>query len=431
LSNPLINRVLESLGKTSGGATIIKNEENTGVNRDFCALGEESSHRHRFVYYVTGRGFGHATRTIEVCKHLLEAGHEVCICSTVPEYVFKRELPRLHFRHCEMDTSVIQHDALTVAREGSLEHYFKRIHRNREEILEREARFLEECDPDCVVVDAAPLACVAGKLAGKPVACVTNFRWDHVYQGLLDSLSPEEELSDNYQDMIDQIVEDYHMVDEWLKLPSHHPMPEVEEGGVRKGPKVCEVPLVVRRPHRGRHQARKEINLPPDYHHLAILSVGDHDHPEAWNLKDEYLPDGWRCLVIGLNDRQVKLGSKFHMVCRDAYIPDLMMAADVIVGKLGYSTMAELLCCKRPCVYFSREHWLEERYLIDLLNKNGVVIPMPSEDFIEGKWASYLEEAIEMNAISEREYRECCDGGKVVAGILEQMAETRKIHKNK
>lgn len=27
------------------------------------------------VYYCTGHGLGHATRSIEICKHLVAAGH--------------------------------------------------------------------------------------------------------------------------------------------------------------------------------------------------------------------------------------------------------------------------------------------------------------------------------------------------------------------
>jgi len=380
------------------------------------------------VYYVTGRGYGHATRSIEVCKYLIDAGHDVCICSPVPEYVFKRELPSLRYRFCEIDTAVIQHDATTVARKASLELYFQQIHQNRESLLEQELSFLEESDPDCVVVDAAPLACVAGKRAGKPVAIVTNFLWDFIYRGLLDSLHASEkfqELKEKYEPMLDQIFQDYAQADELLRLPGHHPMQQ-DQGILAGGTALTDVPLVVRRPHRTRQQARREIALPPDYHHLAILSVGDHEHPVAWDLKDEFLPPGWRCLVIGLNEREIELGNKFHLVHRDAYIPDIFMAADVVLGKIGYSTMAELLCCHRPSIYVSRAHWAEEHFLVDMLNKHGVILQMPKADFLKGNWAPFLEEAIEMNVINQREFRECCDGGKVVAGILEQMAEKWK-----
>jgi hypothetical protein len=47
------------------------------------------------AYYCTGHGLGHATRSIEVCKHLVERGHTVTVITGAPARVFLREV-----RHC-------------------------------------------------------------------------------------------------------------------------------------------------------------------------------------------------------------------------------------------------------------------------------------------------------------------------------------------
>eukprot|EP00639_Heterosigma_akashiwo_P000598 CAMPEP_0194581420 /NCGR_PEP_ID=MMETSP0292-20121207/14883_1 /TAXON_ID=39354 /ORGANISM="Heterosigma akashiwo, Strain CCMP2393" /LENGTH=417 /DNA_ID=CAMNT_0039435147 /DNA_START=190 /DNA_END=1443 /DNA_ORIENTATION=- len=394
----------------------------------------EEHERLRIVYYVTGRGFGHATRAIEICRHLIEEGHDVCICSTVPEYFFKNELPDILYRECEVDTAVIQHDAMTVSRKESLELYYSHIHEKRDEILQREKEFLEVARPDCVAVDAAPVALAAAAAAGRPAALVSNFRWDYIYRGILASLTEKElppDLAARYEAMLGQMNLDYRGADEWLRLPGHHPAPR-EKGD----PSVVGVPLVVRRPHRSRAQARRELaaQFPADYARLAVLSLGDHARPDGreWDFRDEYLPPGWRCLVLGIDIRKrpaTRLGSRFHLVDRDAYVPDLLMAADVVFGKLGYSTMAELLATGRPCVYVSRKHWSEEPFLVDMLSQHGVLLRMPRRDLDSGAWAEHLEEAVEAQAVTgpgQCKYRECMDGGKVVAEILIEMAERRK-----
>ncbi|CAM9654542.1 unnamed protein product, partial [Heterosigma akashiwo] len=172
----------------------------------------EEHERLRIVYYVTGRGFGHATRAIEICRHLIEEGHDVCICSTVPEYFFKNELPDILYRECEVDTAVIQHDAMTVSRKESLELYYSHIHEKRDEILQREKEFLEVARPDCVAVDAAPVALAAAAAAGRPAALVSNFRWDYIYRGILASLTEKElppDLAARYEAMLGQMNLDY------------------------------------------------------------------------------------------------------------------------------------------------------------------------------------------------------------------------------
>jgi L-arabinokinase len=44
-----------------------------------------------------GHGLGHATRVIEVSRHLLDAGHEVTIVSSAALGRHTRHLPQQHF----------------------------------------------------------------------------------------------------------------------------------------------------------------------------------------------------------------------------------------------------------------------------------------------------------------------------------------------
>jgi L-arabinokinase len=45
-----------------------------------------------FAYYVTGHGFGHATRVVEVVRHLILAGHDVHVVTGAPDFVFTTEI---------------------------------------------------------------------------------------------------------------------------------------------------------------------------------------------------------------------------------------------------------------------------------------------------------------------------------------------------
>ncbi|GFP82172.1 l-arabinokinase [Phtheirospermum japonicum] len=96
-----------------------------------------------FAYYVTGHGFGHATRVLEVL----------------------------------LDCGAVQADALTVDRFATLE---KIAVVPRDSILATEVEWLKSIDANLVVSDAVPVACRAAADAEISAVCVTNFR---VYDG--------------------------------------------------------------------------------------------------------------------------------------------------------------------------------------------------------------------------------------------------------
>ncbi|CAM8961674.1 unnamed protein product [Rhodiola kirilowii] len=131
-----------------------------------------------FAYYVTGHGFGHATRVVEVVRHLINAGHDVHVVTGAPEYVFTTEVqsPRLFIRKVLLDCGAVQADALTVDRLASLEKYKETAVIPRESILDTETKWLSSIKTDLVISDVVPVACRAAADAGIRSVCVTNFR---------------------------------------------------------------------------------------------------------------------------------------------------------------------------------------------------------------------------------------------------------------
>uniref|UniRef100_A0A804UGH6 L-arabinokinase n=1 Tax=Zea mays TaxID=4577 RepID=A0A804UGH6_MAIZE len=131
-----------------------------------------------FAYYITGHGFGHATRAIEVVRHLVAAGHDVHVVTAAPEFVFTTEIasPSLHIRKVLLDCGAVQADALTVDRLAREVQYHQTTVVPGESILKTEAEWLNSIKADLVVSDVVPVACRAAADAGIRSVCVTNFR---------------------------------------------------------------------------------------------------------------------------------------------------------------------------------------------------------------------------------------------------------------
>ncbi|KAG6706181.1 hypothetical protein I3842_07G212100 [Carya illinoinensis] len=347
-----------------------------------------------FAYYVTGHGFGHATRVVEVVRHLILAGHDVHVVTGAPEFVFTSEIqsPRLFIRKVLLDCGAVQADALTVDRLASLEKYSVTAVLPRASILETEVAWLNSIKADLVVSDVVPVACRAAADAGIRSVCVTNFSWDFIYaEYVMDA-------GNHHRSIVWEIAEDYSHCEFLIRLPGYCPMPAFRD--------VIDVPLVVRRLHRSRKEVRKELGIGEDVK-LVILNFGG--QPAGWNLKEEYLPSGWLCLDLPPN---------FVKLAKDAYTPDLMAASDCMLGKIGYGTVSEALAYKLPFVFVRRDYFNEEPFLRNMLEYYQGGVEMIRRDLLTGHWKPYLERAISLKPC----YEGGINGGEVAAQILQETA---------
>ncbi|KAK8954637.1 L-arabinokinase [Platanthera zijinensis] len=225
------------------------------------------------AYYVTGHGLGHATRVVEIVRHLVESGHVVHVVTAAPEFVFTTDIqsPNLHIRKY-LETAVIP----------------------RASILATEVEWLKSVKADLVISDVVPVACRAAADAGIRSVCVTNFSWDFIYAEYVMATGK------HLRSIVWQIAEDYSHCEFLLRLPGYCPMPAFRD--------VIDVPLVVRRLHKSRAEVRKELGFDEDMK-LVIFNFGG--QPAGWSLKKEWLPSKWLCLVAARILQDTAIGKKF------------------------------------------------------------------------------------------------------------------------
>ncbi|CAL5206553.1 unnamed protein product [Lathyrus oleraceus] len=365
--------------------------------------GVSASRKHLvFAYYVTGHGFGHATRVTEVARHLTDAGHDVHVVTGAPDFVFTSavESPRLFIRKVLLDCGAVQADALTVDRLASLEKYSETAVKPRAKILALETEWLNSIKADLVVSDVVPVACRAAADAGIRSVCVTNFSWDFIYAEYVMAAGL------HHRSIVWQIAEDYSHCEFLIRLPGYCPMPAFRD--------VIDVPLVVRRLHKSAKEVRKELNVPEDVK-LVILNFGG--QPSGWKLKEDFLPPGWLCLVCGASENE-DLPPNFRTLPKDAYTPDIIAACDCMLGKIGYGTCSEALAYKCPFVFVRRDYFNEEPFLRNMLEYYQCGVEMIRRDLITGHWRPYLERAISLKPC----YEAGINGGEVAAHILQETA---------
>ncbi|KAJ0824880.1 putative L-arabinokinase [Helianthus annuus] len=363
-----------------------------------------------FAYYVTGHGFGHATRVVEVVRHLILAGHDVHVVTGAPDFVFTTEIqsPRLFLRKLVLDCGAVQADALTVDRLASLEKYSETAVGPRASILATEVKWLNSIKADLVVSDVVAVACRAAADAGIRSVCVTNFSWDFIYAEYVMAAGY------HHRSIVWQIAEDYSHCEFLIRLPGYTPMPAFRD--------VIDVPLVVRRLHKSRKEVRSEMGISEDVK-LVILNFGG--QPAGWKLKEEYLPPGWLCLVCGASEQE--LPPNFIKLPKDVYTPDVMAASDCMLGKIGYGTVSEALAYKLPFVFVRRDYFNEEPFLRNMLEYYQGGVEMIRRDLLTGHWIPYLERATSLKP----SYDGGVNGGQVAARILQDTANGKNYASDK
>ena len=356
---------------------------------------------YKVAYYVTGHGLGHATRVIETCRSLIKRGHDVTVCTLIGDYVFKREMPDIHVRNLvePYDIGGLQIDALSVDPVKTLEEYKAQVHDRRSIILDRESKWLTDEGIDMVISDATPIICTAAKQANIPAFVVSNLVWDHIYEDYIPYEENEEKRA-IYQEMVNTITADYRNAEAILRLPGASSMKKQFQ-------KIFNMPMVVRQCSLGKEEIRERLGIPLDVK-VALLSFGG--QKTSWDelMKDtpNILPEGWYGVVLEdteekhevktpltSSSQQIQHHSKIIKVPRDTFFPDLVVASDVILGKIGYGTVSECIAHNRPLVYVPRLHWNEQKFLIDLMNREGTLIRMPREEFVQNNWGKFLEAA--------------------------------------
>ena len=325
------------------------------------------------AFAISSHGFGHAARASAVMESLLEAEPEVQleVFTGVPPWFLTDWLPRASITvHPEVvDIGLVQSDALTIDFEASIERLNAYVDAAPGLIRHLANRFVA-VGADLVIADIAPVALEAAGHAGLPSILIENFTWDFIYSGL-QGADPKQ--TDALQRVSDVLAT-------WNARASLHIQVEPCCHAVTS---ALQVPVVARRPRTPRSAVRQALGVSEEAD-LALVTMGGIPwhrattsprvataHNVSTSLGPVTRIDGVASGTAGLfvvmaSDSPTieRQGSVIWLPHRSGfYHPDLVAAADVIVAKLGYSTVAETATSGRGLAYVPRPDFPESPHL--------------------------------------------------------------------
>lgn len=327
------------------------------------------------AFYISGHGFGHAARSIEVINALvaLQPGIRVIIRSEVaPWLVARTALAGVTLEPGRCDTGVVQIDSLTLDATATIERA-RTFMSTFPQRIDVEVAWLRKVRATLVLSDLPPLGIAAARAAGLPAVALGNFTWDWIYSGY-----------DGGADLAAAIGDIYRQTTVALRLPMW--------GGFATMPRVIDLPFVARRSSRDPADVRATLNLPPD-ERLVLVSFGGYGL-EGLAVEALRQMTGYQVILPGDLDEAA-------MYAGGVRYEDLVGAVDVVVTKPGYGIISECLANHTALLYTSRGHFLEYDVLVAAMPRFLRAAFIDHSDLFAGRWRHHLDRLLAQPAPPE------------------------------
>jgi L-arabinokinase len=344
------------------------------------------------LFYVSGHGFGHASRSIELIRELRAQRPDVRVVvrTSVPRWLFAPIAGEtVQVQALETDTGIVQIDSLHLDEEQTARdagRFFADFDRR----AAIEGAMLQGIGADLVAGDIPPLAFSAAERAGVPSVAIGNFTWDWIYSiyPAFERVAP---------DVIPAIRRAYAAATGALRLPLH--------GGFEPmAGRVRDIPFIARRSTRDPAETRRLLGIAGD-RPVLLPSFGGY----GASLPLEALRRSRRFTIIE-PVREPPDGLLYQ---------DLVAAADIVVSKPGYGIVSECVANGTSLLYTSRGRFIEYDLFVEEMPRLLRCRYISQEDLGAGRWADAVDALL---AQPQPRERAAIDGAAVAAREMLAMA---------
>jgi hypothetical protein len=365
------------------------------------------------VFYISGHGLGHASRSIEVINAILARRPEtrVGVRTSAPRWLFDLSVKgKVQFSTLECDTGVVQADALTLDEADSI----RRAAAFHSDLVTRaasETRVLRELGAGLIVGDIPPLAFAVGASAGIASIGLGNFTWDWVYADY-----PRVRLAPS---LLPAIRGAYSKASMALRLPMW--------GGFESFSNVKDIPFVARHASKSREEVVKILKLPTEKP-FVLASFGGYGvqsvDTEALSKFKKYtvlqtaqVPMSRARSAAALTERKGSLVIINEEGMYDAGVryEDLVGASEAVISKPGYGVISEAIANDAALLYTSRGHFPEYEVLVEEMPKYVRNAFISQDDLFSGKWEPHIDKLLAQPKIKKKPET---NGADVAAEIL-------------
>lgn len=294
---------------------------------------------------ITPHGLGHAARCCALMQELSRhVDVQFEIVTTVGDWFFKESLHQVRYRlhRVQCDVGLAQRNALEEDLPATLK-WLDTFYPLHDRLVDKVAGIFSLCR--VVICDVAVLGIAAASRAGIPSVLLENFTWNWIYQGYVD----------NYPELSSYIS---YLRDLYCKADFHlQTIPAC-------GPGICDVHINPMARQRRMHTRKVRALLKVDPREpLVLITMGGITGETLCWAKLSGMKQC--CVLPGQKVSGMVVQDNLRLLPRQGgiYHPDLVAACDAVVGKVGYSTLAEVYQSGTPFGYIKRPEFPESAVL--------------------------------------------------------------------
>ena len=350
---------------------------------------------------VSAHGFGHAARSSAIIEALWQRRPDLRfeIFTTVPRWFFAQSLTApFSLRRCTTDVGLVQRTPLEENLGATADRLDRLLDPERGSV-DRLAERIGRLGCRIVVADIAPLGIAAAHRLGLPSVLVENFGWDWIYDGYGGR---EPRLARHGAAL--------------AALSATADLRVQTEPACRPVDSALAVPPVARRRRAAPAAVRRDLGI-PDQARLVVLTMGGVGWTYRGLASAERHRRAWFAVPGGAQRRRRRGRVVLLPFHSELYHPDLVQAADVVVGKLGYSTVAETYQARSAMAFVGRPRFRESAVLAEFVRRTAPSAEITEAAFNDGSWIDAVDRLLD----AERPTGPRVNGaGQAAAVILER-----------
>lgn len=299
---------------------------------------------------------------------------QIDVLTEVPEWFFAESLAgEFTYHRFESDIGLVQLSPLKEDLEATVSR-LDEVWSDPTRVA-RVAETLASLGSSIVINDISPLGLAAATSAGLPAVLIENFTWDWIYLNYPD---PPAGLRSHSQ----RLAEIFVSAD--LRIQT--------EPVCNRLATAIQVPPVARTPTLDASTVRQRLGVPIDGR-MVLVSMGGIPWDYSGFRSVEEFSDSWVVVPGGAREQPERRGRLLLLPFHSSFHhPDLVAAADVVVGKLGYSTVAETSIAGSAIAYVERPQFPESPVLANWVEENMTARCISEQALLDGSWLAQIDD---------------------------------------
>ncbi len=366
------------------------------------------------AYFISSHGFGHAARACAVMNALHEQSpvFHFEIFSQTPEWFFSQSLtPSFTCHGVKTDIGLVHTTALQIDLKKTLT-ALMRFYPLNPKLIDRVIQKIQLLDVPLILSDISPLGIAAAKSARVPVVLIENFTWDWIYHEYTAADS-------RFKTIIGYLKAIYDSADYRIQA---QPVCDPKTGS-------WVIPPMARPPKSSRQQTRQQLGIGQEQQ-MVLMTLGGIHEPIPCLRQMMAYPEPVVFVICGLPESYPDLNFR-NIIClnqsSEFHHPDLVYASDAVIGKVGYSTMAEVYHAGVPFAYIRRNHFRESGVMESYIRSQMPSKSIAPHEFYSGAWLDGLPELLAMGVAREAKQNGAAQAAAIICDILAGHCEILEI----